>query len=312
VKGWIRDQAGVRTSLTAKGVLIGRSGSCTVVLDEPSISRHHVLILPTTDAALVLPLGKKAVELRGEPCATPTTAKHGDVLSVGKARFEFMLELEPVASPWLLSVGGVRYPIHKPLFTVGGGPQDDLVISSWPPNAVTLHAVNQALHLDTAEPCEIDGAVARGEGHRLKKGSRFKREGVEVELVEAPDGTETYDEVRVPTEVQLEFVPDGALLRLRLKGEHTVYLPQKRADLVAALLKPPGGLVPGEWVDDEVLARRIWGSETATRNQVNVLIHRTRSSLTEAGLDGPTLIERAPGGGATRFRVASARRVTVL
>lgn len=312
MKGWIRDGAGVRTPLTTKGVLIGRSPGCTVVLDEPQISRHHVLILPLTDSALVLPLGRKPVELSGAPCASATHAKHGDVLVVGSAPFHFELELEPPAAPWLLSVGGVRYPIGKPVFTLGGGADDDLVISAWPAHTCTLHSVAGALFLDVAERCEVQGATAQGEGHLLGRGSRVCRQGVEVEIVEAPASTDTFDEAALPTEVVLEFVPDGALLRLRQQGEFTIYLPQKRADLVAALLKPLGGTVPGEWVDDDALSKRIWGSQAASRNQVNVLIHRTRCSLTEAGLNGPQLIERAPGGGATRFRVASPERVTVL
>ncbi|MBL8956936.1 MAG: FHA domain-containing protein [Myxococcaceae bacterium] len=314
MKGWIRDAAGVRTPLTTKGVLIGRSSACTVVLDEPSISRHHVLLLLANEAVLVLPLGKKGVVVRDEPCVVATTANHGDVLGIGRAQFTFELEREQAASPWLLSVGGVRYPISKPVFTLGGDAGDDLVISAWPAHAATLHAVSQGqgLVLDLGEPCDVTGAIAQGEGFALRRGSRISRQGVDVEIVEAPPSVDTYDDATLPSEVVLEFVPDGALLRLQLSGEFTVYLPQKRADLVAALLKPPTGIVPGEWVDDEVLSRRVWGSQSASRNQVNVLIHRTRCSLTEAGLNGPALIERAPGGGATRFRVASARRVTVL
>ncbi len=314
MKGWIRDAAGVRTPLTAKGVLIGRSSACTVVIDEPSISRHHVLLLLANEAALVLPLGRKPVLLRGEPCAVATTASHGDALTVGRTQFHFELGREPAPSPWLLSIGGVRYPISKPVFTLGGDATDDLVVSAWPARTCTLHAVNagQGLVLELSEPCKVDGAISQGEAFAMRRGARISRDGVEVEIVEAPASVETYDDATLPSEVVLEFVPDGALLRLQLSGEFTVYLPQKRADLVAALLKPPSGIVAGEWVDDEVLARRIWGSQAATRNQVNVLIHRTRCSLTEAGLNGPALIERAPGGGATRFRVASARRVTVL
>ncbi len=312
VKGWIRDGAGVRTPLSTKGVLIGRSPSCTVVLDDPAISRHHVLILPLADSALVLPLGRKPVTLRGAPCSAATHAKHGDALGVGGAQFQLELEVEAPAAPWLLSVNGVRYPVVKPVFTLGGAADDDLVISGWPERTCTLHTVTGALFLDVSEACDVHGATPQGEGHLLKRGSRISRQGVDVEIAEAPASTDTFDEAALPTEVVLEFVPDGALLRLRQHGEFTIYLPQKRADLVAALLKPKPGTVPGEWVDDEALSKRIWGNQPTSRSQVNLLIHRTRSSLTEAGLNGPALIERAPGGGATRFRVASPERVTVL
>jgi DNA-binding winged helix-turn-helix (wHTH) protein len=99
---------------------------------------------------------------------------------------------------------------------------------------------------------------------------------------------------------------------VKLTEQHTIFLPQKRGDLVAALLRRSGGVVPGDWVDDDVLVSRVWGSEGASRTQINVLIHRARQSLTEAGLNGPSLLERAPGGGATRFRLAAGAQVEML
>jgi len=80
-----------------------------------------------------------------------------------------------------------------------------------------------------------------------------------------------------------------------------VFLPSKRADLLAALLAPMHGQRAGDWISDEVLSERIWGNQQGSRTQLNTLIHRARASLSEAGVDGPALIERAPGGGATRL-----------
>jgi DNA-binding winged helix-turn-helix (wHTH) protein len=65
-------------------------------------------------------------------------------------------------------------------------------------------------------------------------------------------------------------------------------------------------------VDDDTLVTRVWGRDGASRTQVNVLIHRARQSLTVAGLNGPALLERAPGGGATRFRIAPGARVEIV
>jgi DNA-binding winged helix-turn-helix (wHTH) protein len=65
-------------------------------------------------------------------------------------------------------------------------------------------------------------------------------------------------------------------------------------------------------VSDELLIPRVWGGESATREQLNTLIHRTRVTLVAAGLNGPGLIERAPGGKSTRARVAERARVSVV
>jgi hypothetical protein len=112
-----------------------------------------------------------------------------------------------------------------------------------------------------------------------------------------------------PTVVSFERVPNGALLRLGSSGR-LAFLANRRADLVAGLL-PPLAATIGEWVEDDALCERIWGSAGGTRERLNTLIHRTRASLTEAGLDGSRLLERAPGGGATRFAAGPGATLSV-
>jgi hypothetical protein len=48
-----------------------------------------------------------------------------------------------------------------------------------------------------------------------------------------------------------------------------------------------------------------------TRPEINTLISRCRRDLVEAGLAGPRLLERTPGGGATRIRLAPDAEVVV-
>ena len=90
----------------------------------------------------------------------------------------------------------------------------------------------------------------------------------------------------------------------------TVYLPDKRCDLMALLLSPPEPLRAGDFVEDEVLLGRIWGKELKARTDVNVLVHRLRKDLERAGLDA-TWVERQKGGGATRFLLLPGTRVTL-
>lgn len=210
MSGWLRDELGVRVPLTTVGTIIGRSSTCGIVVDEPDVSRAHVLVVDGAGAAHVVPLGRRAALLRGASIVAPTWARDGDELRVGTARFVF----------------------------------------------------------------EIRGAEPE-------------------ERPEAPP-------------VELERGAGGATLRVGRDAGRAAWLPHKRADLVASLLQPPSGDPMGAWVGDEVLASSIWGPTGASRTQLNTLIHRARESLSEAGLDGAALIERAPGGGATRFVVPSA------
>jgi hypothetical protein len=112
-----------------------------------------------------------------------------------------------------------------------------------------------------------------------------------------------------PVAVSFERVPNGALLRLGSSGR-LAFLANRRADLVAGLL-PPLAAAIGEWVEDDTLCERIWGGAGGTRERLNTLIHRARASLTEAGLDGSRLLERAPGGGATRFAAGPGAKLSV-
>jgi hypothetical protein len=48
-----------------------------------------------------------------------------------------------------------------------------------------------------------------------------------------------------------------------------------------------------------------------SRPEINMLISRCRRDLVEAGLAGPRLIERAPGGGGTRLALAPGAEVVM-
>ena len=77
------------------------------------------------------------------------------------------------------------------------------------------------------------------------------------------------------------------------------------------LLAPPKGYDPGEFIPDDLLYPRVWGRDGGDRNALNVLISRTRSEFHQIGLDGFSLIERLPSGGATRFRLGEDTEVEV-
>jgi len=95
-------------------------------------------------------------------------------------------------------------------------------------------------------------------------------------------------------------------------GERAVYLADRRFDLLMALLRPPEGHQPGEFVSDDAVRAVVWPRNPAvSRPEINMLISRCRRDLIDAGLAGPRLIERAPGGGGTRFAVGPKAQIVV-
>jgi hypothetical protein len=96
-------------------------------------------------------------------------------------------------------------------------------------------------------------------------------------------------------------------------GERAAYLPGRRFQLVWALLAPPPPHAAGELVPNADLIEQVWDDNPAfgCRKDLNVLLTRCRRDLVAAGIAPAALIERAPGGGATRVRLAPGARVTV-
>jgi hypothetical protein len=312
---WIRDEAGVRVPVTTRGLLIGRSSACGLVVSDPRVSRRHALVLRSAEAIQVVPLSPSGVTIRGQIAREPAVVRHDDEITVGRARLfvEIGAEQAQIEANWLLGIGERRYPVHKPRFSVGGAADDDLVVASWPARACVLHASCGALllELDDARAATVSEEPAGVGLYRLGHGARFARDSIEIIVLRAGDEDPTAPQLAVPTDVALELVPNGALLRVRLSQDHTTFLPQLRADLIAALLRTGGGQRPGDWIEDDVLIARVWGRQGATRAQLNVLVHRTRRSLADAGLDGAALLQRVQGGGATRFQLAEGARVSI-
>ncbi|HEY5946468.1 MAG TPA: hypothetical protein VIV40_13290, partial [Kofleriaceae bacterium] len=117
----------------------------------------------------------------------------------------------------------------------------------------------------------------------------------------------------LPSQVSIEMLPRGGRVVLSMAdGERAVFLADKRLDLVIALLRPPSGYEPGDFIPDDVVRPIVWPRNPGvTRPEINVLISRCRRDLIEAGLAGTRLIERSPGGGGTRFALAPGAVVVV-
>jgi hypothetical protein len=94
-------------------------------------------------------------------------------------------------------------------------------------------------------------------------------------------------------------------------GDRRVYLPGRRYRLAAALLSPPAPLVAGDFVPDETIVPLVWHDtrEVGAREDINVLLTRLRHDLVAGNIAATSVLERAPGGRATRFVVAAGATV---
>lgn len=307
---WLKVDDGLASRVTAGGLLIGRSPHCDLVLRSEKASRRHALVYLGEDGPLLELLGAKA-ELNGEAIDGSTALSDGDRISLPELDIQVMRGDEVPhedTSVWLLEgPSGALFAVNRDPFTVGGAVEDDVRVESWPAGVLRLTAHNGALEATADQAMEIDDApLPAGETRGLRVGSRIVLNGATVTVAtggELGAGSTIGAEIGGAIEVRLEFLPRGGRLHVSHDGaSHTVYLSDRRCDLIAVLLQPPDPFSAGDFVDDSQIITRVWGAKShADRTHLNVLLHRVRKDFDRAGLDGGLLLERAEGGGATRF-----------
>jgi len=302
VVAWLRDERGIRIALPASGLAVGRSADCHVVVDDPLVSRRHAIVIESPEGVRVIAMGKRAVVVNGRPHDSATLLSAGDRIAFETVSFTLEVGEEAPRSAWALSMGNRRISIQRSGLRIGGAEDDDVVVPGWPEHAGEVQLEGRRLILTRRSPLAVDGLVGHGDTLSLAVGMTIEAGGVELSVATTGAALTTLDSPSpLPSRVELELVPNGGVARFVVDREVAVWLPQRRCDLVATLLKPPQGVRAGEFIDDPMVISRVWGSDPADRAQLNTLIHRTRVTLSEAGLSGSRLIERAQGGGATRL-----------
>lgn len=303
------------------GLLVGRSPRCDVVLTQPDASRIQAIVLMGADGPCVSVLGKGPTAVNGEPVVRERNLAKGDRIELPGLVLEVLVEPEQAAAPrvaWLLRGPSGLFGVVRTPFTVGSAADADLRLAGGPAVALRFHLADQ-LHVEAVAEIEIDGvACERGAVEMLRAGAVVLHASGRFEVISAsPLSLEVTDSAPTslgnePSEVHLEFLTRGGQLTVGHGGiQRTVYLPERRCDLVAALLKPPPPFTPGEFVPDEVILPRIWPGRSMTRVDLNVLIHRARHDLVRAEINGAAILDRAEGGNATRFRVARDAQIAV-
>ena len=304
------------------GVLIGRQSDCDIVAGDPSISRRHALVRLTGTGAEVVPLGRSPIEVNGVPTGRPRLLADGDELRLPGLHLAVAItiprpDLAARAGFALERAGGARFGIPHTPFVIGGGDSDDLIVKRWPPRVLSLHLAQgelfAELHAGAATcngvPLEVDALSALAIGDELA----CRGESFAVRAVGDAAATTALGGAALPARVAIEMLPRGGRVVFSIgAGERAVYLADRRFDLIVALARPPGGLRAGEFVSDDALRAVVWPRRPeVSRPEINMLISRCRRDLVEAGLAGPHLIERAPGGGGTRLALAPGAEIVM-
>lgn len=298
------------------GVLIGRHRDCDIVLGDPSASRHHALVRVNADGVEVLALGRTPLKINNKQHDRAYALYDGDVLQlpglVLTARIA-LVRLDPSARATYRierARGGDFGIVHTP-FLIGGGKADDLVVKRWPDGALRLHVAQRELYVEATVPKVTRNGVELEVDlpHPLAVDDtvEYRKESFTVRRPIVHDATTAVSPLGdLPTRVQIEMLPRGGRVLFTVgDGVRSLYLADRGLDFVIALVRPPAPYVAGDFIPDDVIRPIVWPRNPGvSRPEINVLISRCRRALVASGLAGPRLIQRADGGGATRFALA--------
>jgi hypothetical protein len=306
------------------GLLIGRQRDCDIVTNDPSISRRHALIRLTHDGAEVVPLGRAPIEINGTPTTATQALADGDELRVPGLVLTVQIALprpdtSAPASFVLERPGGGNFGLLHSPFVIGGGEADDLIVTGWPPATLVLHVAQGELFVEVreGEAARNGDELATDTPEPLAVGDELTCRGERFVIAPATGRVATTAvgaSGELPTRVTIEMLPRGGRVVFAIAGrDHAVYLADRRFDLMVALLRPPSEYQAGEFIPDDTVRAVVWPRKAGvSRPEINMLISRCRRDLLDVGLAGPRLVERAPGGGGTRVRLAPNATVEVV
>ncbi len=318
---WLLTTAGEGLRISERGLLIGRAPTCDLVLRDRAASARQAMVLHAGEDLEVLALGRNPTLVNDTPVTGRAVLRPGDHLAVPGAelRVERLGRPEVIRGRWMLSSGTGLFGLRLLPLSIGGSVGDDVRIDGWPPAALILKLDDGLLVFEAGVPLLHGGrAVPEGATEVAGPGDSFTVAGRTLVLRRDagadPAGTELMEVSGRPIRVRFEFLARGGRLELDygMGPPLSVLLPELRARLVAALLQPPRGYAPGEYLPDEIVIPAVWsGNATRTRTDLNVLLHHTRKALQKAGIQPATVLSRARTGGSTCFLLAVDARVEV-
>jgi hypothetical protein len=300
LRGFLDLPDGMAIRIGPAGLLVGRHRSCDLQLAAETASRRHALLRVAETGVEMIVLGRHSVDVNGQPVTTSAMLATTSRLDLPGLSCMVRVERSDDSIPveYALRRGTEYYPIRTSPFVIGGDTSANLAIEGWPREAARLWVAQGELSADIGDEHVI-----------LHDGESFALHGHTFVIERALDdskSTVTLDGERRLKGVVLEPLPRGGRVTFNFSdGDRTVYLPGRRYRLVAALVVPPAPLVPGDFVPDSELVPLVWNDtdEVGGRVEINVVLARTRHDLVAAGIGVTKLIERAPGGRATRLAV---------
>ncbi|HUQ02236.1 MAG TPA: FHA domain-containing protein [Kofleriaceae bacterium] len=320
------------------GLLIGRQTDCDIVANDPSVSRRHALIRVAGDSAELVPLGRTPIVVNGKETDRATALADGARIELPGMVLTVVLEIprpdqnQSTGFALARQRGGSFGISHSP-FVLGGGEHDDLIIKGWPESALRFHVAQGGLFVDATAASGVDAAASGGDATEAAKVNEnavgpddgmvelapgdalaFKKEVFTITQVSGGDQTTIVgDKTGLPRKVVVQILPRGGRIVFSLaEGDRAVFLADRRLDLLVALLRPPPPYSAGDFIPDDVVRPIVWPRNPGvSRPEINMLISRCRQDLVAAGLHGPRLLERAPGGGATRVALSAGAEITV-
>lgn len=316
---WWLEAGETRVPLQGGSVLVGRSPDCDVVLTHDAVSRHHALFRVVEDGVEVIPLGRGGIVLNGAPRDAPSALREGDAVELAGHRFVLRgesLDDEGPSVLWFVErASGMLVRLNAETVSVGGGVDDDVVVDAWPPGVLALHPLGARCVLEALAPgIRVGRPLDVGDLTPLQSGDRVEFSGTSMRVIalpadpSKPTGVPVLDQPA--SEVTLKVLPRGGQLAVATGARvRSVWLAEKRCELVALLMRPPTPYRVGEMIPDPVVAEALWPGADSGRTEINTLVCRVRKDLERAGIDGISLIERR--GGALRISLAPGATASV-
>lgn len=319
-RGFLDLPDGMAIHIGSAGLLLGRHIGCDIQLIAETASRRHALLRMNGATIELFVLGRHAVEVDGREVTTMAVLGNGARLAFPglacRVRIERVEATVPIAHA--LCRGSERFPIRTSPFVIGGG-DANVVIDGWPTDALRLAVVQGELIAELGEPGLVNGIeLAAGAPIAVTDGDTLELRGQKFQIEHAGDDNAS---TVAPTSrvalrgAVLEPLPRGGRITFAFAdGDRTVYLPGRRYRLVAALLRPPAPFAAGDLIPDQDLIPLVWDDtdEVGGRVEINVVLVRARQDLVAAGIAATKLLERGPGGRATRIAIDPAAVVRVI
>lgn len=293
------------------------------VANDPKLSRRHALVRLTQTGAEIIPVGRQPIEVNRKRHERPHPLRDGDEIVLPGLQLAVEIAVhkpDPAAASTyrLVRAKGESFGVSHSPFVIGGDLADDLIVKKWPAHALALRLAQGQLFVEvTAGTAMRNGTeIEAGVSEPLAVGDtldyRDERFVISQTTTHGMVTTDVGASSELPQHVTIEVLPRGGRVVFSTSNiDRTLFLHDRRLDLLVALLRPPGDYQPGDFIPDEVVSSIVWPrSAGATRVEINVLIARVRKDLVDAGLAGPRLLQRAPTGGATRIALAPNATVT--